>query len=329
MITQRTNRLLAAAMLAIATIAMAGAAGPLAAAPLTRPADVTAGSAFWQRWGDGRAELAGYDLTFPRYGSLRAGMAVTIFVTETFSNTLRVKSDPGQHPKTDEYPVMKLNLVQDFPTGIYDYNLMTSVFTALTPVNGRSSGAPTKVSFSSQEWCGNVYSQALFDAKAVRVDLHSYFDGEADRHESMPAPPDGGSEDALLLWARGFASPVLAPGEAREVQLLRSLEWSRLLHRPLGWEKATLKREAQPKKITVPAGTFDTDVLTAALAGGRTWTFYVEREEPHRVIQWESSDGEKAKLLASDRLEYWKLHDPGMQSALAKLGLKPRAARMP
>src|SRR6185503_7282151 len=84
------------------------------------------GNAFWKRWGDGRGELAGYDLTFPRYGSLRKGVAITIFVTETFSHSLRVKSDPGRHPASDEYPVMKLNLVQDFGTGIYDYNLMTS-----------------------------------------------------------------------------------------------------------------------------------------------------------------------------------------------------------
>ena len=315
----------AALLAAIAAVYLLAAADR----PISLAADVTAGSAFWSHWGDGRAELDGYDLTFPRYGSKRSGVAVAIFVTETFSNSLRVKSDPGKHPKADEFPVMKLNLVQDFPTGIYDYNLMTSAFVALAPVNGRPSGAPTKISFSSQEWCGNVYSQALFDARAVRVDLHSYFDGEADRHEQLAAPAAGGSEDALLLWARGFASPVLAPGESREVQLLSSLKVARLLHRPLEWERATLARETKRRSITVPAGTFEVDVLTAAIAGARTWTFYVERAEPRRVIQWESSDGEKAQLLASERLKYWEMHDEGMQSALAKLGLKPRGVRMP
>ena len=81
---------------------------------------------FWDVWGDGKAELAAYDLTYPRYGESREGVAVTIFVTETFSDSMRVKADPGLHPKSDEFPVMKLNLVEDFPTGIYDYNLMTS-----------------------------------------------------------------------------------------------------------------------------------------------------------------------------------------------------------
>jgi len=46
-------------------------------------------------------------------------------------------------------------------------------------------------------------------------------------------------------------------------------------------------------------------------------------------VQWETSEGEKAALLASDRLEYWKLHGEGQQSYLSRLGLKPRAPRMP
>src|SRR5260221_12341644 len=75
---------------------------------------------FWKTWGDGQAELAGYDLAYPRYGQLRNGVAVTIFVSETFSNQLRVKADEGKHPVSDQYPVMKLNLIQDFQTGIYD-----------------------------------------------------------------------------------------------------------------------------------------------------------------------------------------------------------------
>ena len=53
------------------------------------------GDAFWKHWGDGRAELAAYDLETPRYGEPRRGVAVAIFVTETFSSSLRVKADPG------------------------------------------------------------------------------------------------------------------------------------------------------------------------------------------------------------------------------------------
>jgi hypothetical protein len=165
-------------------------------------------------------------------------------VTETFSNSLRVKADPGKHPATDEFPVMKLNLVEDYQTGIYDYNDMTSSFVALAAVNGRPAGAPAKISFSSQEWCGHTFQQLLFDTHAIRATTHSYFDGEADRQSELNYPTGGLSEDALLLWARGQAGPRIAPGERREVELLGSLQASRQGHVPLSWQHATLSRSS-------------------------------------------------------------------------------------
>ncbi len=290
------------------------------------------GDAFWRHWGDGRAELAGYDLTFPRYGQLRPGVAVAVFVTETFSSSLRVKADPGKHPASDEFPVMKLNLIESFPTGIYDYNLLTSAFVALAGAGGLPPGTPAKVSFSAQEWCGHVYSQVLFDRDAVRHVLHSYFDGEADRTDELPHPPGGMAEDALLVWARGLAAPVLAPGETREVDVLGSLKFARLGHGGVAWQKAKLAREAVTTTVTVPAGSFEAEVRTVALAGddrdgGRTWTFTTEVAEPHRILRWECTTGEKGELLASDRLKYWEMNGDGFRSALARLGLAPRPPR--
>lgn len=287
------------------------------------------GDPFWKHWGDGRAELAGYDLETPRYGAMRKGTAVVIFVTETFSNSLRVKADPGKHAKSDEYPVMKLNLIQDFATGIYDYNVMTSAFTAITPVNNRPAGAVTKVSFSAQEWCGQVYSQLLFDAKSARFTAHSYFDGEADQTATLATPADAVSEDALLSWARGFAGPVVRPGGSVAAPLVRSLRESRLSHRPESVGRAVFARAAAAQTMRVPAGTFDCVVSTVRIEGGRTWTFFTETAAPNRVVRWSCSDGENAELLASDRLAYWQLNGPGGEAALAKLGLKPRALRTP
>ncbi|HYB53727.1 MAG TPA: hypothetical protein VEG84_07665, partial [Thermoanaerobaculia bacterium] len=61
---------LAAAGAALALVSLAArAAAPPAPAPVF-------GDPFWKYWGDGKAELAGYDLTFPRYGQLRRGIAV-------------------------------------------------------------------------------------------------------------------------------------------------------------------------------------------------------------------------------------------------------------
>ena len=306
-------------------------AGTAAAEPALTPPVYD--SAFWQHWGDGQAELAGYDLTFPRYGKTRRGTAVTIFVTEPFSNSARVKADPGKHPDADVFPVMKLNYVQDFPTGIYDYNIMTSTFVALRSVNGRPAGTPAKVSFSSQEWCGHVYQQMRFDGDSIRHELHSYFDSEADQDRRLDYPADGVAEDVLPFWARGMAAPVLRPGESRTVRLLRSLERARLGHRPVAWQQAELMRSVQPQTVTIPAGTFETDVYTVAVeppdAGLRSVTFYVEQAWPRRLVKWETTEGFRAELLASTRLKYWQMNGPGFESALKELGLSPRPARTP
>lgn len=284
-------------------------------------------AAFWKQWGDGQAELSGYDLTFPRYGQPRRGVAVTIFVTETFSNALRVKSDPGRHPASDEFSVMKLNLVEDYQTGIYDYNDMTSIFVALAPVNGRPAGSAAKISFSSQEWCGHTFQQLLFDARAIRATSHSYFDGEADQQSRFDDPAEGISEDELLLWARGMAAPKLVPGERREVPFLTSLQASRQQHAPLSWRRATLSRSARPQQISGPLGKFSVEVWTAAIPGGVQRTVYVEAAEPHRVIRWEASNGEHAELLGSRRMKYWEMNREGFETALKDLGLSRRPPR--
>ncbi|MEO8430241.1 MAG: hypothetical protein ABI592_01945 [Acidobacteriota bacterium] len=331
----RRTIIAAAAASALAVVLAAGAARrgepSRASGP---PASVAAGAAlefgdaFWKHWGDGKAELAGYDLAFPRYGEQRKGVAIAIFVTETFSNSLRVKSETPR-PKSDEFPVMKLNLVEDFSTGIYDYNLLTSAWVSLAPVNGRPAGAATKVSFSSQEWCGHVYSQLLFDRGLARLASHSYFDGEADQARAIAVPDDALSGDAILLWARGLAAPRLAPGERREVPFVRSIEAARLGHRPVEMLRATLVRGGEVTRLVVPAGTFDVERRTVEIAGGPVWKLAVESAAPHRIVEWETSDGEKATLLGSDRLEYWKLHGEGQAAFLARLGLKARPPRTP
>jgi hypothetical protein len=287
-------------------------------------------AAFWSTWGDGQAELAGYELTYPRYGQLRRGTAVTIFVTEPFSNSARVKADPGRHPKPDEFPVMKLNVVKDFQTGIYDYNLynlMLSTFIALQPVNGHNAGFPTKTSFSSQEWCGQVYEQLLYDPSAIDSVSHSYFDGEADRTQRLDYPADGVSADSVLLWARGMASPVLRPGEQRKLPLLRSLETVRLLHQPLAWSEATLSRGLKPETVRVASGEFQGEMWQVNGENGFVLQIWAEQAAPHRILRWQSSSGEKAELTGSARMKYWTLHSEGDEGLLKQLGLMPRPRR--
>jgi hypothetical protein len=283
-------------------------------------------SEFWKVWGDGQAELASYDLVEPHYGKPRQGVAVAIWVSETFSNSARVKADPGKHPKTDEFGVMKLNLVKDFQTGIYDYNDMTSVFVATQAVNGRGPGYATKVSFSSQEWCGNVFHQILLDPAKVRSMRHSYFDGEGDANADLPYPANGVTEDSLPFWARGMAEPALASGETKSVDVLTSLQWVRDRHVPASWAKAELSRGKDLVAVSVPAGKFYAEVFTATLAHVKR-TYYVEPSGARRIVKWETSAGEKGELLASERLKYWQLNGAGGEEALKKLKLAARPRR--
>ena len=50
-------------------------------------------------------------------------------------------------------------------------------------------------------------------------------------------------------------------------------------------------------------------------------TYYVEKASPHRVIKWETSEGEKAELLGSDRMKYWEMNQEGGEAALQRLGV--------
>lgn len=276
---------------------------------------------FWATWGDGKAELNAYDLTFPRYGQKRKGVAVAIFVTENFSNTLRVKADPGKHGPADEFPVMKLNLVKDYQTGVYDYNDMLSAFVSLAPVNGRNAATATKISFSSQEWCGHVYSQLLFGQEHARFTQHSYFDGEADQQREFDYPENGFSEDTLMLWARRMARPYTIPGSSDAFLMLTSLETARNKHVPLTWVYQTLSQDKATQTIRVPAGSFEVDVMRETRKDKSWRAYYVEKAAPRRIVRWETSEGERADLLGSERMKYWEMNQEGGEQALKRLGI--------
>jgi len=299
-------------------VLVCGSAPPGAPPPTAPPLSTASSNAFWGHWGDGKAEMNGYRLVQPRYGAPRTGSAVYIFVTEDFSDSLRVKADPGKHPASDVYPVMKLNAVRHFQTGIYDYKVMTSTFARV------AGGWPVaKVSFTSQEWCGHVYHQLLPRGGTVDGVYHSYFDGEADGEDRLPQPEGGVFEDALPILVRGWGSTYLQPGETRKVAYLPSLLRARLEHKGLGWGQATISRSAATSSVKVPAGSFDVTVWTVAEAGGPTATYQIETAAPHRLVRWSTSAGEEGSLLGSTRLAYWKLNAPGGEQYLAEIGLEP------
>jgi hypothetical protein len=280
----------------------------------------TPAEGFWKHWGDGNAELSGYRLSQPRYGEMRTGEAILITVTEEFTRAGRVKTDGGHF---DEFGVLKLNEMRRWQTGIYDYNVMTSTF---LPLDGSlRRGLPTKVSFSSQEWCGHIWEQLRIDDSAAGRTLHSYFDGEADHYESLPIPEGGYFADSMPLVTRGLVGDILQPGESTEVPWMRSTLNRRLLHEPTLWGKATLRRGLTSQKITVPAGEFEVEKWTAKDAKTET-SWFIEADAPRRLIAWEVSDGERGELTGSLRTRYWSQNAPGDEALRAQLGLPRDAA---
>ena len=105
-----------------------------------------------------------------RYGEIHEGDAVLVFVTEEINPALQVKAD---YSGPENVPILKLNAVRKFFTGIYPYSIMTSVF---TPMDVLKYPLPLKITSSSQEWCGHVYTQMNLSDNEYRVRVHSYFE---------------------------------------------------------------------------------------------------------------------------------------------------------
>lgn len=290
------------------------------AATATPPASAQPISAeqFDAVWYDGQAELNGYRWSGSRYGNARTGEAVAIFVTETMGAKEHVKVDRPADYRGETLTVLKLNLVRDFQTGLYDYNTMASAFANVNDLRA------LKVSFSSAEWCGHVYEELDARPKGLEVDVRSYFQGESVQ-KTLAAKPDGLVGEHLLIWLRGLRGHVLQPGETRTLAYLPDAFERRLRHREAEWGELRVTREGQGQSVTVPAGTFPAVVYRLAAGDGRTGAVLIEDAYPHRLLAWTwERDGEildAAELTGSQRMKYWELHDPGQESLRAKLGL--------
>ncbi len=125
-------------------------------------------------WYRGLADIAVYRLQEMKYGGLRSGYAVSVWVTEDFDPAVGHKVDnPVQ---TDHVKVLKHINLKRFSTGIYDYSVMTSSFT------GFHHGDAFKTVLSSQDWCGQSYIQQNLVRDGHEFRQFSYFEQLGDRH---------------------------------------------------------------------------------------------------------------------------------------------------
>lgn len=287
--------------------------GLLALAAVAEPASPPAGGFDSKRFGDywhqGKAELTRYSLEQARYGEIHRGEAVLIFVTEPFLPDKQVKLERGDPSKG--VPVLKLNSVKKFFTGIYPYSLMTSTF---TPVDFRRS--PTlKVVSSSQEWCGMTFTQLNRRGPRQEGLLRSYFEEEGDRAFGFPA---AWLEDEI--WTRIRLAPETLPTGA--ISIVPGLQSARLLHKPVRPEKA---------RASVRSEGAESVYSVAYDAIPRTLTIRFDGAFPYRVRSWEETtpggfDGSpplttKATATKSLMLDYWNRHGNADAHFRKELGL--------
>ena len=274
---------------------------------------------FWGFWGDGKAELSSYKMTISRYGELREGYAVLIFVTEDISRKTRIKVESNKIPKEDRVPVLKLNHVMKFNTGIYDYSVMTSVFSSVESELGRPPLEPLKISFSSQEWCGHVYQMLIPQQNEVDFTIHSYFEREGDEQRKIRLPKNAVYEDNLLIWIRELKGEVMKSGEKRQVQMIPSMWYTRSRNAKVAFAPAQIAKE-DGGELSLNGESLATWRWTWTI-GKRTQTYWVEKQYPHRILKWQFSDGGKGELVKSLRLPYWKLNSNGDLHYRQELGI--------
>jgi len=276
---------------------------------------------FHDYWYNRGAEISRYALQQARYGEIHDGDAVLVFVTEPMNPAIQVKAD---HPGPQSIPILKLNAVRKFFTGIYPYSVMTSIF---TPVDTRTYPLPLKITTSVQEWCGQVYTQMNLREDAYRVRMQSYFEKEGDQDFTLGKDVP---EDAIWTLIR-IAPQTLPQGT---FSMIPGTVYARLLHRPLKAQKAiaTLAR-AEGKSLEGHALVhYEIDFPEEQ----RTLRIDFEQDFPYRIQKWEDSypgltrTNTSVMTTSATRTHtimdaYWQHHANKDRALLKKLGLGARA----
>ena len=273
---------------------------------------------FYAHWGDGKAEISSYRVVQPRYGELREGDGVMVFVTEDINRESFIKVE-SPTPEQERVYVLKLNNVLKFTTGIYDYSVMTSVFSAVEGLAGAGPFELCKITLSAQEWCGHVFDEVQVRNGMLKGELNSYFESEGKGGYEIGFADNFASEDQLLIQIRELKGPIMEIGEEREVEMLPSLWWYRLMHKPHGLVEAKLRKE-DVENVEVGNEVFE------AVRWGWVWegfgkTVWVEKEYPHRILRWDDSTGGSGELVETVREPYWNLKRNADQVFRERLGI--------
>jgi hypothetical protein len=275
---------------------------------------------FHDYWYNRGAEISRYALQQARYGEIHDGDAVLVFVTEPMNPAIQIKAD---QPDPQNIPVLKLNAVRKFFTGIYPYSIMNSVF---APLDTQTYPLPLKITTSVQEWCGHVYTQMNLRDDSYRVRMQSYFEKEGDQAFTLENEVP---EDAI--WTMIRIAPQMLP--LGTFSMIPGTVYSRLVHRPLKPQKAVAALKM------IDGKSLEGNVLVRYEINfpgeQRTLRIDFEQDFPYRIQQWEESypglSGEGTTVMTTSATRthtlmdaYWQHHGNKDRARLKKLGLGAR-----
>ncbi|HLW29977.1 MAG TPA: hypothetical protein VKX29_03905 [Brumimicrobium sp.] len=241
----------------------------------------------------GQAEIATYTLSKARYRENHPGEAVLIFVTEPFLVDRQVKAD---HPTPENsVNVLKLNRVDRFITGIYEYSQFTSVF---TPSEIGKAKYPLKITMGSQDWCGQSYTQ-VNNKSGFEYQHKSYFASEGDTSLQLKYAYTG---DNMMNLTR--INPDLLP--VGNFEILPSMHYLRTSQKEIKIYNANASlKETEEGYVYI----YNIPELE------RSVKFYISSNNQYRIEKWEESyptvfDGEMRtsvyELKGVKYIAYWE-----------------------
>jgi hypothetical protein len=270
-------------------------------------------------WYNHGAEITRFELEQGRYGEIHPGHAILIFVTEPFLPDIHVKSD-YESSRKKSIPVLKLNFIKRFNTGIYDYSMMKSVFTPISTEKQQFSKT-LKVSTTRQDWCGHVFLQYNLEGDHYKVKQYSYFEKEGDK--TITIPPVHLEDE---IWTRIRIAPETLP--LGEIKMIPGSFFTTLRMIALGAENAiaelTNPREGDRGDVSQYTVTYP--------SLQRTLSIRFNRNFPHDILSWSetypSGSGEDAKVMTTKArrthavmIDYWSKNSVKDLELREELGL--------
>ena len=268
-------------------------------------------------WSQGKAEVNVYEVSQNRYKENHSGQLVSVFVTEDFLTDKQVKNE--RYINENSTWILKNIQLKKFTTGVYDYSLFNSVF---TPINRNKFPKSLKVSASSQEWCGTMYTQFnLILGTDYKVEHRSYFESEGDRVTRIKKSY---LEDEVFTVLR--MNPLLLP--VGTVQLIPTANYIQLKHLQIKSYKAITSLIPNDKKEISGSNLMQYKIVYPEL--NRSIRIVFENKAPYKIMGWfekfpSSFDGKPRTtsiiLKTQKMLPYWRQNSLKDKYLRKELGL--------